>query len=119
MEQETILKEILHVLNIHSELVEKKFDEMNSKMNNMGARMDTMESKMDSMESRMDSMESKMDNLESRMDNLESKMEKGFERLGKKVDGIKVELTETQETTDYLLSKTTQHEKKLRKLSKY
>ncbi|WP_068672212.1 hypothetical protein [Oceanobacillus sp. Castelsardo] len=111
MEQETILKEILHALNIHSEQIEKKFDVLNSKMNNL-------ESRMDNFESRMNNLESRMDNFESRIDNLESKMDNRFDRLEKKVDGIRVELTETQETTDYLLSKTAQHERKLRELSK-
>ncbi|MBT2216023.1 hypothetical protein KK120_09340 [Virgibacillus dakarensis] len=59
-------------------------------------------------------MNEKMDNMRIE---LESKMDKGFDRLGKKVDGIRLELTETQETTDYVLSKTAQHEKKLRRLS--
>lgn len=34
MEQETMLKEILHALKIHSEEIEKRFDEMNSKIEN-------------------------------------------------------------------------------------
>lgn len=97
MEQETMLKEILHALKIHSEEIEKKFDVLNSKMNNF---------------------ETRMDNFESRIDNLESTMNNRFDRLEKKVDGIRVELTETQETTDYLLSKNAQHERKLRELSR-
>ncbi|KKE77947.1 MULTISPECIES: hypothetical protein [Oceanobacillus] len=104
MEQETMLKEILHALKIHSEEIEKKFDVLNSKMNNF--------------ETRMDNFESRMDNFESRIDNLESTMNNRFDRLEKKVDGIRVELTETQETTDYLLSKNAQHERKLRELSR-
>nr|WP_276536955.1 hypothetical protein [Oceanobacillus caeni] len=92
-----MLKEILHALKIHSEEIEKKFDVLNSKMNNF---------------------ETRMDNFESRIDNLESTMNNRFDRLEKKVDGIRVELTETQETTDYLLSKNAQHERKLRELSR-
>jgi len=87
MEQETMLKEILHALKIHSEEIEKRFDEMNSK-------------------------------IENSIFDLESKMNNRFDRLEKKVDGIRVELTETQETTDYLLSKNAQHERKLRELSR-
>ncbi|WP_088052432.1 hypothetical protein [Virgibacillus dakarensis] len=90
MEQETVLNEILHELRRHS-------GQMNEKMDNM---KNELESKMGTM-----------------IKELDSKMDKGFDRLGKKVDGIRVELTETQETTDYLLSKTAQHEKKLRQFS--
>ena len=50
-------------------------------------------------------------------------MDKGFSRvdhqiteLGKKVDGIRTELNETNENVDYLLSKNAQHEKKLRQI---
>jgi hypothetical protein len=82
MEQETILKEILHALKLHSEEMDRKFDAMNSKM-----------------------------------DERFNQMDKRFDRLEKKVDGNRVELTETQETTDFILSKTAQHEKKLRELS--
>ncbi|KPH71341.1 MULTISPECIES: hypothetical protein [Bacillaceae] len=87
MEQETILKEILHALKIHSDQIEKKLDALNSKIDNS-------------------------------IFDLETKMNNRFDRLEKKVDGIRVELTETQETTDYLLSKNAQHERKLRELSK-
>ncbi|GGB58580.1 hypothetical protein GCM10011409_40060 [Lentibacillus populi] len=86
MEQETMLKEILHALQLHSEHVDNKFDQMSDKMDNMRSELDT-------------------------------KMDRGFNRLGKKIDGIRVELTETQETTDYLLSKTARHQKKLRQFS--
>lgn len=54
-------------------------------------------------------MDQKMDTIRS---DLEAKMDAGFERvdqrfdrLEKKVDGTRVELTETQETVDYLSSK--------------
>ncbi|MTW85985.1 hypothetical protein F3157_09980 [Virgibacillus dakarensis] len=86
MEQETMLKEILHALQLHSEHVDNKFGQMNDKMDNLRNELDT-------------------------------KMDRGFNRLGKKIDGIRVDLTETQETTDYLLSKTAQHQKKLRQFS--
>ncbi|MFB4475911.1 Synaptonemal complex 1, partial [Oceanobacillus caeni] len=64
---------------------------------------------------RFDEMNSKIENS---IFDLESKMNNRFDRLEKKVDGIRVELTETQETTDYLLSKNAQHERKLRELSR-
>ncbi|MFD2629994.1 hypothetical protein [Oceanobacillus kapialis] len=54
--------------------------------------------------------------LENRFSKLENRMDDRFDRLEKKLDGMRVELTETQETVDYLASKSAQHEKKLRKL---
>ena len=51
------------------------------------------------------------------MDEGFTQVNRRFDRSYKKIDGIRVELTETQETTDYILSKTAQHEKKLRQLS--
>jgi|SRR5699024_9035181 uncharacterized protein (DUF885 family) len=108
MEQETMLKEILHALQMHSEHIDKKFEQMNDKMDN---KINELESKMDN---RINALESKMDNKISELD---SKMNNGFDRLGKKVDGIRVELTETQENTEYVLSKTAQHERKLRQFS--
>lgn len=84
MEQETVLKEILHAFKLHAQHIDEK-----------------------------------MDNVKTE---LESKMDKGFSRvdhkiteLGKKVDGIRTELNETNENVDYLLSKNAQHEKKLRR----
>lgn len=47
MEQEIILKEILHALKLHSEEMDRKFDAMNSKMderfNQMDKRFDRLE----------------------------------------------------------------------------
>lgn len=55
-----------------------------------------------------------MDNMHT---DLEARMDRGFDHLGKKIDGVRTDLTETQDTTDFLLSKTAQHEKKLRHYS--
>lgn len=52
--------------------------------------------------------------LETRMDNRFDKLEKRFDHQDKKFDGMRVELTETQETVEYLATKNVQHEKKLR-----
>lgn len=96
MEQETVLKEILHAFKLHAQHIDEKMDGLKTEL------------------------ESKMDNMKIE---LESKMDKGFSRvdhqiteLGKKVDGIRTELNETNENVDYLLSKNAQHEKKLRQI---
>lgn len=44
-------------------------------------------------------------------------MDKRFDRLEKKVDGIRMDLTETQKTTNFLLGKIAQHDEKLLQLS--
>lgn len=55
--------------------------------------------------------------IDEKIDQFECTMEKPFDRLDKKVDGLRVDLTETQETVDYLASKSLQHEKKIHTLS--
>lgn len=55
--------------------------------------------------------------IDQKLDGMENRMDKRFDRIDKKLDGFRVELTETQETVDYLSSKNVQHEQKLRKLS--
>lgn len=71
MEQETMLKEILNALKLHSAQMDQRFDR-----------------------------------IEGRLD-----------RMEKKMDGFRVELTETQETVDFISVKTLQHEKKLREMN--
>ncbi|MYL45249.1 hypothetical protein GLV94_06300 [Virgibacillus halodenitrificans] len=46
---------------------------------------------------------------------LEERMDERFDRLETKFNSTRAELIETQETVDFLSSKTVQHEKKLRK----
>ncbi|MGM0876463.1 MAG: hypothetical protein ACQEWV_17255 [Bacillota bacterium] len=77
MEQETMLKEILNALNLHSNHMDQKFKKMDERLDRIDGRLDRME---------------------------------------KKMDGFRVELTETQETVDFISVKTIQHEKKLREL---
>jgi len=50
-------------------------------------------------------------NLRKEGRKLHEQINERFNRLGKKFDGFKVELMETQETADYLSSKVLQHEK--------
>ncbi|MCT1903688.1 hypothetical protein [Oceanobacillus sojae] len=108
MEKEPMLKEILHALELHSQHIDKRFEQMDSKMDNMRTDLET---KMDNMRT---DLETKMDNMYT---DLEARMDRGFDHLGKKIDGVRTDLTETQDTTDFLLSKTAQHEKKLRHYS--
>ncbi|WP_249872470.1 hypothetical protein [Oceanobacillus saliphilus] len=103
MEQETILKEILNALKLHGDQMNNKFEQIDSRF--------------EQIDSRFEQIDSRFEQIDRRFEQLESKFDQRFDRLEKKVDGIRVELTETQETTDFILSKTAQHEKKLRHLS--
>ena len=58
------------------------------------------------MELRFKKVDEGLDSIEGRLD-----------RIEKKMDGFRVELTETQETVDFISVKTLQHEKKLRELN--
>jgi len=78
VEQETMLKEILNALKLHSEHMDQKFKKVDERFDRIEGRLDRME---------------------------------------KKMDGVRVELTETQETVDFISVKTLQHEKKLRELN--
>ncbi|AIF44523.1 hypothetical protein [Virgibacillus sp. SK37] len=61
---------------------------------------------------RITELENGMHNMKT---GLENRMDEHFDRIETKINGVRVELTETQETVDFLSSKTMQHEKKLRK----
>lgn len=91
MEEQTMLNEILKALELHSKKMDKRFDQV--------------EERLDRVETRLDQVEERLDRVETRLD-----------RIEKKFDGTRVEITETQETVDFLSSKTIQHEKKLREL---
>ncbi|WML39471.1 hypothetical protein RCG19_20170 [Neobacillus sp. OS1-2] len=115
MEQSGI-HEILNALKLYSSQVDKKLDEMKTDLEN---KIDNVKSelvnKIDNVKSEL---ESKIDNvkseLENRMDERFDQMDERFDRIESKLNGFRVELTETQETVDYLSIKTAQHEKKLR-----
>lgn len=129
MEQETMLKEILSAFKLYSGKIDEKLDTMKTELEaTMNNKLDELETKMDN---KLDNLEIKMDNkldkLETTMDNkldkLENKMDNGFstvnqqlDRLGKKQDGMRVELTETKETVNFLYKKSAQHEEKLHQL---
>lgn len=145
MEQETILREILSTLKAYGKDTDQKFlnleDSLEKKMNTnmderinqfekkfddkMGQRFNQFEKKFDEkMDQRFNQFEKKMDKRFTQTEErLENRMDKGFasvneriDQLGIKLDGTRVELTEVQETTDFLLKKVAQHEKKLRNL---
>ena|SRR5690625_316590 len=94
LEGQTILNEVLKALSLHSEKMEQRFEQIDRRFEHVDRRFEQIDERFD-------------------------KMEERFDRLEKKFDGIRVELTEAQETTDFLASKTIQHEKKIREMNKY
>ncbi|MCF3943763.1 hypothetical protein [Oceanobacillus alkalisoli] len=58
MEQETVLKEILHAFKLHAQHIDEKMDglktELESKMNDMKTSLESLETKMDKGFSRVD-----------------------------------------------------------------
>lgn len=65
------------------------------------------------MNEKFEQIDKRFEQIESRLDTMEQKID----RLDKKFDGLHVGLTETQENTNFLLSKVVQHEKKLHQIN--
>jgi predicted RNase H-like nuclease (RuvC/YqgF family) len=100
MEQEAMLKEISKALKLHSGHIHAEIQQMSSQL-----RAETQEVG-NQLRTEMREMVGK----------LEEKMDKRFNQLETKVDSLRIELSETQETVDFLSSKTLQHERKIREL---
>ena len=99
MEQETMLKEILNALKLHSDKMDQKFEKVDERFEKIDARFEQIDGRFKRVDERLDSIEGRLDRIE------------------KKMDGFRVELTETQETVDFISVKTLQHEKKLREVN--
>ena len=63
-------------------------------------------------------MQETANQLRAEMQQFRAEVNERFDRLEQKFAGLRVELTETQETVHFLASKTIQHEKKLHHLAK-
>ncbi|MCJ7841750.1 hypothetical protein MUB24_12745 [Lederbergia sp. NSJ-179] len=92
MEQETILKEILNALKLHAEHMDQRFEKIDQKFEQIDQRFEQIDQRF-------------------------KQMDKRFDRLEKKVDGVRLDVTDTQKTTNFLLSKVAQHEEKLLELT--
>lgn len=122
MNGETMLKEILNALKLHGEQMDKRFMEMDAKFENKFVEMDEkFEKRFAEVDARFAAMERKFEKKFTEMDKKFDKrfddMDQRFDRLEKKVDGFLVDLTDTQEVTDFLLSRTAKHEKKIHNLT--
>lgn len=108
MEQQNILQEILGVLKQFSVNIDQKIAALDQKIDQKIAVLDQ---KIDQLNQKMDE---KFDETNERLSQVENRLD----RIEKKLDGFHVELTETQESVEFLLTKNAQHEKKLRELQK-
>lgn len=113
MEQSGI-KEILNALELHSKNInqqinqlrvdfEKRFEQVDKRFEQVDKRFENVDKRFEQVDQRFEEMEKRFDRIDERLD-----------RVDKKFDGMRVEITETQETVDFLSSKVIQHEKKLR-----
>lgn len=109
--EQSSFKEIMKALSMHSEKIQKDIRGMEKRLE------EKMDMKIDNLEKKMNT---KIANLEEKMNtninHLEDKMDHRFDRLDAKFSGLRVELTESQESIHYLTSKSLQHDQKLRKI---
>jgi septal ring factor EnvC (AmiA/AmiB activator) len=89
MEQQTMLKEILKALDLHASDFRSQIAALDKKVEAMN-----------------DEFKSKF-----------AEMNERFNRLETKIDNLRIELIETQETVDFHSAKIAQHDRKIRKLS--
>jgi len=99
MEESQIIKEVLHALSLHSKRMDQRFDEVDRRFEEIDKRFEQVDGRFEQMDKRFE------------------KMDKRFDHLEKKVDGIRVDLSETQETTNFLLSKAAHHDKKIQNMN--
>ncbi|QCJ42483.1 hypothetical protein FAY30_11490 [Bacillus sp. S3] len=104
MEQSGI-NEILNALKLYSSKIDTKLDGMK---NDLERKIENVKTDFEN------KIENVKTDLENHMDERFEQMDERFDRLESKLNGFRVELTETQETVDYLSIKSAQHEKKLR-----
>jgi predicted nuclease with TOPRIM domain len=118
MEQNTIVKEILKALDLHAAQLRTQMMEMNEQFKTkLQVMNDRFEAKLQEMNDRLETkMQEMNDRFEAKIERLENEMNERFNRLETKIDNLHTELTETQETVDFLSSKTIQHERKIREL---
>ncbi|AKU27435.1 hypothetical protein TGS27_0673 [Geobacillus stearothermophilus] len=98
MERDTVVKEVVEALKIFSRDIRTQIDEMGSQLRA--------------------EMQETANQLRAEMQQFRAEVNERFDRLEQKFAGLRVELTETQETVHFLASKTIQHEKKLHHLAK-
>jgi chromosome segregation ATPase len=107
MEQDTVLKQVLNALSVHSKQLNAKMEEGFAEVN------DRMDQRFAEVDKRFDAVDQRFAEVDNRFDVVEQKID----HLNKKVDGLRINLHETQETAEFSASKVIQHEKKLREIN--
>jgi chromosome segregation ATPase len=122
LENETVLKEMLHALKLHSEKIDEKLDDMKKEITDVRKEMKTEFANV------RQEMNTEFANVRHEMNtefaNVRHEMNTEFANVNKKLDfsrerqdGGQAELMETKETIHFLHSKILQHDKLLHKLS--
>jgi len=146
VEQQTMLKEILKALDLHASDIRSQIADLNEKFQSLDKKVQSLDNKVQSLDNKVQSLDHKVqsldkkvegmdrefrkkfaemdkrmqaleDRLESRIDRLENEMNERFDRLETKINHIRMELIETQETVDFHSVKIAQHDRKIRNLS--
>ncbi|MGG3894864.1 hypothetical protein [Geobacillus stearothermophilus] len=131
MERDTVVKEVVEALKIFSRDIRTQIDEMGSQLraeiqdtaNQLRAEIqETANQLRAEMQETANQLRAEMqetaNQLRAEMQQFRAEVNERFDRLEQKFAGLRVELTETQETVHFLASKTIQHEKKLHHLAK-
>jgi len=131
MERDTIVKEVVEALKMFSHDIRTQIDEMGSQLraeiqdtaNQLRAEIqetaNQLRAEMQDMANQLRAeMQDTANQLRAEMQQFRAEVNERFDRLEQKFAGLRVELTETQETVHFLASKTIQHEKKLHHLAK-
>jgi len=129
VEQQTMLKEILKAFDLHASDIRSQIADLNEKFQSLDKKVQSLDHKVQSLDHKVQSlfrkkfaemdkrMQALEDRLESRIDRLENEMNERFDRLETKINNIRMELIETQETVDFHSVKIAQHDRKIRNLS--
>ncbi|MED0655585.1 hypothetical protein P4S88_16455 [Anoxybacillus geothermalis] len=131
MERDTVVKEVVEALKIFSRDIRTQIDEMGSQLraeiqdtaNQLRAEIqetaNQLRAEMQETANQLRvEMQETANQLRAEMQQFRAEVNERFDRLEQKFAGLRVELTETQETVHFLASKTIQHEKKLHHLAK-
>ncbi|MGG2954045.1 hypothetical protein [Geobacillus stearothermophilus] len=120
MERDTIVKEVVEALKMFSHDIRTQIDEMGSQLR--AEIQDTANQLRAEIQETANQLRAEMQDtanqLRAEMQQFRAEVNERFDRLEQKFAGLRVELTETQETVHFLASKTIQHEKKLHHLAK-
>ncbi|KJE26889.1 hypothetical protein LG52_2207 [Geobacillus kaustophilus] len=112
MESDTVVKEVEEALKRFSNDIRAQIDEMGNLLR--AEIQDTANQLRVEMQNMANQLRAE---FRSELQQFRAEVNERFDRLDRKFSGLRVELTETQETVHFLAAKTVQHEKKLHHLA--